>query len=211
MIIANGVPKSGTTLLVTYLRCCGCIMEPGGLIADRHGMQPAMEVKEPWGKGRTFQEIMDHEAIDRVVGAHLHDEVSLPAHHKVAFIARHPRNVFISWARMVAPDDPGSLFTEPWMQMNIVRMRDFVGWFNRADAVIRYEQFADSVAELTAKLGLPYSPANVVLHDNAPWITPTYRGTWSGRVSDWQEHWNPYIAALWRNAGGREIESAYGY
>lgn len=211
MIIANGVPKSGTTLLVSYLRRCGCTVEPIGLVADRHGDAISETAKPYGGLVRPLADVLAYKGNDRVVGAHVHDAVELSPIHKVAFIVRHPRNVIVSWARMTNPENPAGVLTEEWFTWNIERMRDFIGWFDRADAVFRYETFAEDVASMTEKLELPPLSAEPVLGENAPWMTPTYRGTWTGRASDWREYWHRPLERDWVRCGGREIEKAFGY
>jgi hypothetical protein len=64
---------------------------------------------------------------------------------------------------------------------------------------------------MCASLGIEPADPMKALGDRAPWVTQGYRGTWSGRHSDWRALWTDEIDAAWEAAGGPEVERLYGY
>lgn len=225
MIVVNGVMKSGTTLLVQYIRECGIEMEPGGLIAPA-GRRLMIKGGKPWGEVRPLQEALSHYAPDRLMSGHINDRIDLSPH-TVVQIIREPRNILVSEARWRAVNlDWQNAKQEPpvdRVRQEILkaigslleRLLGQVGWLKKADVVIRFEDFVErpetTAALLCSTLGIRYADPRGVLGDGAPWITKTYRGTWSGRHSDWRGYWNEKIEAAWRSAGGPGVAELYAY
>jgi hypothetical protein len=225
VIIVNGVPKSGTTMIVSYLTSCGLALEPGGLVADP-GEPLTMTKSGPWPKVRSRGAVLKHRANDRVIGAHVHAGIDLWSH-PVVFVFRHPRNVLISWARWVAvgldwtnaaEPAPGDVLVQidaAAIDRTLDRMRAFVGWRDRAVFSIRFVDYVENPkavsADLCAALGIaPVDPMKA-FGDRAPWVTQGYRGTWSGRHSDWRALWTEELDKAWSTAGGPDVERLYGY
>lgn len=219
------MPKSGTTLLVLYLQACGLELEPGGLVADDGDLM--MADGKPWRQVRLLADVLGHHAHDRVIGGHVRAGIDLRPH-RVAMIIRHPRNVLVSWARWIAVERDWSRSREPsrsavlrtmldpdHVAFLIARLRRFEGWCGRADVTVRFVDFFerphDTALLLADRLGLAPADPVKVLGDAAPWVTPSYRGTWSGRNSDWREIWTDGLDALWSQCGGPEVEAMYGY
>lgn len=227
MIIVNGVPKSGGTLVVVYIRSCGITLEPGGLIAYGSSRSMTLRGGKPWNSVRTLSEVLAHTANDRVIGAHVNDKAGLHPH-PVVFVYRNPRNVLISYVRWTAVSmnwqaaraqpsvhDISRRIDNAAINTITNNLRCFTGWLEKATMIVRFEDFIQrprDVAEgLCQTLDIPMADPDAVLGDKTPWITPQYRGTWSGQLSDWSEIWDERIDAKWRAAGGRELEADYGY
>lgn len=226
MIIANGAPKTGTTLLVSYLVGCGLVLEPGGLIATGAGAPLRMRGGKPWGTVRSLSAVMSDRSKGRVLGAHVRAGVALPGH-VVIHIDRHPRNVFVSWARWVATGmdwtgarEPGPGVVQGLMTRDaavdvIRRARAFAGWRGHAAVSVRFEALsAGDPATCTAiaeAAGVKPADPSTVIDGAAPWVTPSYRGTWSGRLSDWREVWSDTLDTIWEQEGGVAVEQAAGY
>lgn len=236
MIISNAVPKAGGHLLYAYLGACGLRKEPGELYADVDIVGCSV-VRRPLGgtrKKRVWpsKTVRSHRAMindlrrDAVVNAHVHDRIRLRGH-VVVFIYRHPRNILVSSVRfslarfnwnppekVLAPERIRAGLDETAMRQAIGRCQSFVGWIERADHSVRFEDFVaipDAARKAAAAIGLtPADPAEV-LGDRAPWLTATHRGTWSGRHSNWAEFWDDEIDAEWRRLGGEDVEALYGY
>ena len=58
--------------------------------------------------------------------------------------------------------------------------------------------------EIAAYCGVPY------LDDAWPNL-PNHTKTWTGRLSDWREHWTPAVDAAWAAAGGPALLERWGY
>lgn len=227
LIIANGVPKSGTTLLVSYLVACGVTLEPGGLIADETTDERlVLRGGWPWGKVRGLADVLADRRTDRVIGAHCPADVALDGH-TVVLIFRHPRDVLLSTARWRAVGLDWTRAKEPpraavdrhvtdLAVASILRQFEaYAPWLDRADGKVRFRDFIErpheTAAALCARLGIePVDPATV-LGDAVPWLTESYRGTWSGKNTDWRAYWNRDYEAMWRTFRGPEIERRYGY
>jgi hypothetical protein len=239
MIVSNAIPKAGGHLLFAYLVACGLRRERGELYADIDVLDQGDgrflvsrrrltgSGKKVWRglKLRPVDVILADRSADRVVNAHVHDGIGLDGH-RVAFIYRHPRDVLVSAARFSAAGfDWGAgqppaeavtaLFTPRFIAEQIERCRASLGWLTRADVAVRYEDFVDcpvrtaNIVSVALDI-LAIDPAPVI-GDGAPWVTRRWRGTWSGRRSDWREWWNAGVDGLWRDLGGVEVESELGY
>lgn len=226
MIIVNGVPKSGTTMIVSYLQSCGLRLEPGGLVAEP-GDKLNMARGGPWRRVRSLWEVMNHRANDRVIGAHVHADIDLWSH-PVVFVYRHPRNVLVSWSRWVsvgldwtrAEAEPPLAEVHARMDGEAIervlgRMRAYVGWRERAAISFRFADYVENPkavsATICAAVGIAPADPMKAFGDRAPWVTSNYRGTWSGRHSDWRAFWTDAIDAAWNAAGGPDVEALYGY
>lgn len=227
MIIVNGAPKSGTTMLVTYLQTCGLILEPGGLMAYPGDKPLVMRGGKPWGDVRSLDEVLDHFDKDRVVGAHVGDHVEFPGH-LVVFTYRNPRDMVVSQARWRAvgldwtnvKEQPSESEVRAHITNGLIRevlttMRSFEGWLLKADATVEFSEFVKKPHLTAARLGtalhMSMADPEDMLGDKAPWVTEEYRGTWSGQHSDWRQVWDQRLDEVWTAWGGLDVERAYGF
>lgn len=240
MIISNAIPKAGGHLLYAYLGSCGLEKEPGELYADvdvkiRRGHTEVARrpvggsTKKIWNglAIRSPEAMLADIGRTAVVNGHVHDGVDLTGH-AVAFMYRNPRNILYSAARFSAakfnwnppvtePDrnDIVALIRPHFIRQAVERARCSFGWMQKADVVVSFEDFLSNPVAMAEKiscaLDIETGDPQSVIGDSTPWVTPRYRGTWSGQPSDWRKIWTPEIDAEWRNAGGHEVESMYGY
>lgn len=228
MIIVNGQPKSGTTLLQTYLRYCGAKLEPGGLICYSNSSRLIMRGGKPWGDVRSLSEVMNDADPKKVIGAHVSFGSGDFSKHTVVFSFRNLRDVLVSSARWRAvgldwthvrrepsSNEVAKYLSASYMSGIVAEARAFHGWMDAADAAICFEDFVDdppAIGRLLADAcGLKYHDPEGMLGDKTPWVTPDYRGTWSGRHSNWEEYWNSEVDSAWTSVGGPAAERLYGY
>jgi hypothetical protein len=235
LIISNAVPKAGGHFLFAYLGECGLDREHGELYADirvygsRVMRRPlGGSQKAIWGTRqlRTPENILKDMSTTKVVNAHVHDGVDLEGH-KVVFVYRHPRNILVSACRF-------SLVQFTWddktkepsiqdirtnlaghMRSTVARCMAFHGWMFEADVVARFEDLVNpnsgEARKVAERLGLEPKCPTKVLGNNTPWVTESYRGTWSGKHSRWEDVWDKAIDEEWRRLGGHKVEKMYGY
>src|SRR5690606_1664207 len=102
-----------------------------------------------------------------------------------------------------------------YMRHVVEQCRCFHGWLSRSDVAVRFEDFiadpATTGKTITDALGISFADPSKVIGEATPWVTLRYRGTWSGKLSDWRQVWNDTVDAQWKDAGGYEVEAAYGY
>jgi len=127
---------------------------------------------------------------------------------------RHPRNALISWLRwnnqppvtgpilltLDAPFAEGDTFVEHY--------RRYLPWRGDGNTLcVSFEELiaTDAVIKSIADyLGVPYlDDAFDALYGSSI--------TWSGRLSDWSEHWNDTIQAKWVECGGQALQEEIGY
>lgn len=231
MIISNAVPKAGGHLLFAYLRACGLEREPGELYADVDVSRSYPVTRRPLSQSmkdiwhgfvlRPPDEILADRASANVVNAHVHDGIDLSGH-RVVFMYRHPRNILISDARFQAVqfnwtpprDEPSAdavrkLLDKHNIARTIARCECFAGWLDKAEVSVGFEDFVAGHVDVAGALGIA-GPAEFT-GAQAAWITPTYRGTYSGRHSDWRDFWDKRLESAWDSAGGPRVEELYGY
>ena len=123
------------------------------------------------------------------------------------FIKRDPRNALVSWVRFEGmPVTQGTLITA--MASYLAMIAPFEGWLSDPRVhVVRFEDLVASDAAMrgiAAHVGVPY------LDDAWPNL-PNHTKTWTGRLSDYREHWTQPVADAWAAAGGNEAVKRWGY
>jgi len=125
----------------------------------------------------------------------------------LVFIRRDPRNALVSWVRFEGmPVTQGTLISATPRYLAMIA--PFEGWLSDPRAhVVRFEDLVASDAAMrgiAAHVGVPY------LDDAWPNL-PNHTKTWTGRLSDWREHWTPAVDAAWAAAGGPALLERWGY
>lgn len=123
------------------------------------------------------------------------------------FIRRDPRNALVSWVRFEGmPVTQGTLITA--MASYLPQLPRYEGWLTDPDTlVVTFERLVandQQMREIAAFAGVPY------LDDAWPNL-PNHTKTWTGRLSDWREHWTPAVDAAWVAAGGPALLARWGY
>lgn len=122
-------------------------------------------------------------------------------------IIRYPKNIIGSWFRF--KDIP---YTTRDFRVEIpIRMksiREHLGWLSRDDVhVVKFEELLTDPQALEGigeYLGLPTWGGQF----NNLW-GHTY--TFTGKLTNYKDYWNPEVDALYRLHGGYELEEALGY
>jgi hypothetical protein len=123
------------------------------------------------------------------------------------FIKRDPRNALVSWVRFEGlPVTQGTLITA--MASYLPQLPLYEGWLTDPDTlVVTFERLVaddQQMREIAAFAGVPY------LDDAWPNL-PNHTKTWTGRLSDYREHWTPAVDAAWVAAGGPALLERWGY
>lgn len=123
------------------------------------------------------------------------------------FIRRDPRNALVSWVRFEGmPVTQGTLITA--MASYLPQLPRYEGWLTDPDTlVVTFERLVandQQMREIAAYCGVPY------LDDAWPNL-PNHTKTWTGRLSDYREHWTPAVDAAWVAAGGPALLERWGY
>lgn len=123
------------------------------------------------------------------------------------FIRRDPRNALVSWVRFEGmPVTQGTLITA--MASYLPQLARYEGWLTDPDTlVVTFERLVSDdqqMREIAAHCGVPY------LDDAWPNL-PNHTKTWTGRLSDYREHWTPAVDAAWVAAGGPALLERWGY
>lgn len=127
-------------------------------------------------------------------------------------IKRHPRNVVISWLRfMSGPITEGKIIHAiQTYDGGLVgdRFAAYEGYLSDPDAhVVTFENLISDESELrgiSEFLACPYIDDAFV---NILGLTIT----WTGKLSNWSDHWTDLIDAAWAEAGGYEAEQRWNY
>ena len=187
MIVANGVPQSGTHALMASLAAEGRKRLPG-LFEGRPGrpfyIKPTAADPEPASLNDALKASDDYFIHGHVAcGRGLE---KLPC--RVVTIRRDPRNVLISYARK-----SGRALLEVlrnFYGLPFVRVyRSFLGW----PVVVRYED-----------MGFVEGPN---LYEDSP----VDASTWTGDPSDWRKEWTTDFEVEWRRAKGPKLVADAGY
>lgn len=133
---------------------------------------------------------------------------------KVAYIYRNPRNVLISalryrnnqrrgWDDTITEAKLVDCFFDffnaslPWVY------RGYRKWMDSQAHVVRFEDMVSgkAIPALAEFLGVPYREFQIE--------GGTY--TWTGRLSDWREHWTDGMDKVWHEEGMGEVERGLWY
>lgn len=122
-------------------------------------------------------------------------------------IKRDPRNALVSWVRFEGlPVTQGTLIAA--MASYLQEIAGYEGWLtDPGTLVVSFERLVaddQQMREIAAHVGVPY------LDDAWPNL-PNHTKTWTGRLSDYREHWTPAVDAAWVAAGGPALLERWGY
>ena len=189
MIVANGVPKSGTHCVMAWLHSMGLQRVPG--LIDGRNRKRRLRYYAPEFAGEVVSLAELREMPDTAfVHGHVHAAHKLDGF-RVVNIFRDPRNVLVSYVRhqervhsqrITVVDAINSFCGAPFVEA----YRSFLGWRGRA-LCLRYEDFPPGFAGTGARL---YAHAK---HDH---------NTLTDSPSDWRGWWNRDIEHAWIAAGG---------
>lgn len=212
MIFANGVPKSGTHLVLAAFDALKIWRYPDVRIVRDVVRGPRTEspgARMHSGKAPKFEELCKAPGC---VHAHLSAKADIkPA--KTVVIFRDPRNVLLSMARWKyggSAEMPVALKHFQFKTTDMIQYyRLFLDWWDRSDALcIYYERFRrdpEAVTKAVAEFaGVDWTPAAAEVIGR-----PTV--TWSGQSSDWPAVWNDKIDGAWKAAGGPALVEQMGY
>lgn len=146
----------------------------------------------------------------------------LAGKHKVAYVYRNPRNVLISaqryqnhqmrgWEDTITEEKLIDQFFDFFNASMPAVYRAYEKWFNTKAFCFKYEHLFqvspenqatfDSLADYLGK------PRKKWVRDQIISKTPT----WTGKQSNWQDHWSEGLERIWRDEGMIEIEKSLGY
>lgn len=143
---------------------------------------------------------------------HIPFEKPLPHAGPHLLIKRDPRNALISWMRFCQkPVTPGMFVsTFRWVEHSTYRiaLAEYEGWLaDPATFVVKFEDLIASDTEMrriAAHLDIPYL-------DGAWEELPGLTTTWTGKLSDYRDIWNPYVEGCWKTGDGDGILRRWGY
>lgn len=123
------------------------------------------------------------------------------------FTRRDPRNALVSWVRFSnLPVTQGTLISA--MADYLPQLPQYEGWLTAPGVlVVAFERLVaddQQMREIASFAGVPY------LDDAWPNL-PDHTKTWTGRLSDWREHWAPAVDDAWVAAGGPALLERWGY
>jgi len=154
---------------------------------------------------------------------------------KFTVIIRHPKNIIVSRGRRSSHIKKNTLSPEEAIEKNLgsyelddetrpngslrplfdpTRQLDWLGWLDDLDTcVVRFEDLTGNREEQMEALTRLYyyldvrkaTPEEVI--DKLVGESPT----WSGKNSDWEEHWNDAIEQRFADIGGYEVMDKFGY
>ena len=139
---------------------------------------------------------------------HLHE----PYWHKSARkryinIKRNPRNTLISWVRYNRlPLDEESIFSQ--VAIVVAEGFTYIPWLSDRDTLtVEFENLnsdPQELAKIAEFIGKP------LVKDHYPKLWGSTK-TFTGKLSNWREHWTPALEAEWVRCHGIELEQALGY
>ncbi len=190
MIICNGNAKAGRHVLTKTVELLGVPFDRTGIRLDDdvcisgHWPHPLYVLKNP---------------TSIPTGKHIH-------------IVRNPRNMLVSWVRFTRSEVlPGYLigaFKSFYEDKPIYdEFMDYLPYLS--DPAILNVRFEDLIADkedqrIADFIGVPMLPG---ILERRPGGT----ATWTGKLSNWEEHWSDQIEDAWIKARGPEVEKLFGY
>lgn len=154
---------------------------------------------------------------------------------KFTVIIRHPKNIIVSRGRRAAHIKRNTISPEEAIEKNLgsyelddntrpngslrplfdpTKQLSWLGWLDDPDTcVVRFEDLTGSVEEQMEALARLYSYLEVnkvspeKMINNLVGESPT----WSGKNSNWEEHWNEKIEERFTDIGGYEVMDKLGY
>lgn len=200
VIFLNGPPKMGNHAL---WKACELLGIPTNGINHLESKVP----REPVLKQRDMLfRVLQWDAIGKETaprGISAPDSVLLPCF----FIKRDPRNALVSWIRYERmPVTQGTIIST--MHSFLSMLEKFEGWLTAADTlVVSFERLVkddSQMREMAAFAGVDY------LEDAWPNL-PNHTKTWTGRLSNYQEHWSPAVEKAWVQNRGSDLLTRWGY
>ncbi len=206
LVICNGNVKAGRHALIKTVELLGIPWDhqergrPGHCISGHWpGHRPPPPVTAHLLRKATARE--DGKPLPEPDFKHIH-------------IIRHPRNMLVSWVRFTRTDvAPGYLIAafKSYFEGRPI-YDEFVGyrgWLNDPEVLnVRFEGLTSDDGETAQQiadfLDVPMLP-DVVERRLGGTIT------WTGKLSNWEDHWSEIIDQAWGEARGPEIEEMFGY
>lgn len=189
MIVVNGLPKSGTHAVMSWLTQMGLKRRPGTILPSPDGLHVV---------GGDIHSIEQDGREGYFILAHVPARLALPG--SVITVFRDPRNVLVSYCRHREREDCdrpslveaiGSFWNQPFVPL----YDSYLGWHGRS-VVLRYEDMP------SWQVG---DGASLYAGQSRDWNTRT------GSPSDWRDHWTQEAEEAWQDAGGVELLARAGY
>ena len=216
MIICNGPPKAGTTLLVSLFMLLGYDNTYFFLRQSAKEEVPSLwRAKHDGGKSATS----DQPGPKDIVHAHLLGSGGDYADKPMITIYRDPRNMLISLARFRARMERDAQFHENAIRSLIGQpfyghpsfiagVRESLRW--RSGFWTRFEDMfkTQEVDRIARHFGVECDPEEVLVR------LPLTRGreyTVTDRWSNWRDHWTESIHNEWTSMGGPALVADMGY
>lgn len=184
MLIANGLPKSGTHALMSWLLAIGLTRHKGRITDSPPTIRPWA-----WGTaGLTLEELA---AFPNSVFIHGHVAPSPDLDRfMVVTIIRDPRNVLVSYRR--------HRLREEGLEVSLVdAMRDYWGWGC-------FAAFYRAFLEWQGR-------ATIVRYEDLEKCHPVARGSHTGVPSCWQDVWTDEAEEEWQRRDGPQLLRDAGY
>jgi len=176
------MPKSGTHALVKAVELLGIPwMQEGG--AKEYCIHGHYEIDQPMPRGKQI------------------------------LIIRNPRDMLVSWVRWTKSSvTEGYLIsaTKSYYSGKSFRdeARNYIDWFNDDETfVVKFESLIsepETLQQIARFINAPYIDG---AFENIPGLTKT----WTGKLSNWRDHWSSAVEQAWVDSGGLEIERGWGY
>lgn len=144
---------------------------------------------------------------------HVHTPYSDKASGKQILITRNPKNTLISWLRFT-----GEKVTQGFL-MGLFKSYDGYPLYDsyaryqpyqedKDTLIVRFEElFSDGGSSLERVADFIGVPLLDDAYDNIEGLTLTY----TGKLSDWRDHWSDLVEAAWIEARGDEVEKLWSY
>lgn len=164
------------------------------------------------------------EKVCKMLGAnpspHMHTANYLLADkHKVAYVYRNPRNILISalkyqnhqmrgWEETINEEKLIAQFFDYYNSSMPAVYNAYAKWLLTSAYCFKYEDMLTDieVAQGLARYLGKKEPKQEFL-EKIPGGTPT----WTGKTSDWRDHWTDGLDKIWVGEGMLEIEKSLGY
>jgi len=228
MILCNGLPKSGTNLLLKLYGLIG--LENNGVIIRKYSPEDNFSCSK-FENEKIRISINLSEAVDfnETYFCHGHlvfDNYSFLETHKVVTIFRDPRDVIISTIRDPKQRLPKNQTMDQLIEHLLINgptpyvknskrnwveyYRLYLPWINKGNFI-----FFDDLKNISQiKNLLPsynineeivqhlFSSGKMLPNGKEAYIE---RSTWSGEHSKWKDYWSKEIDLVWNNIGGQEL------